>query len=63
MNNSLIDIGNNSRLSIAPSILKFIAKDGEEGENLGIANGSGMVWQAAKNGLCITGRQLPARQA
>jgi hypothetical protein len=58
MNNSLIDIGNIPHLSIAPGILKLIAKGGEEGENLGIASGSGTVCQAVKNGSYITGRQL-----
>jgi hypothetical protein len=57
MNNSLLDIENIPHLSIAPVILKFIAKDDEEGKNLGIA--SGIVCQAAKTGLCITSRQLP----
>jgi hypothetical protein len=58
MNNSVIDIENIPHLSIAPDILKLIAKDGEEAENLGIASGSGIVCQAAKNGSCIRGRQL-----
>jgi hypothetical protein len=57
MNNSLIDIENIPHLSIAPGILKLIAKDGDEGENLGIASESGIVFQAAKNGPCILGRQ------
>jgi hypothetical protein len=50
MNNSLIDMENILHLSIAPGILKLIAKDGEEGENLGIVSVSGTVCQAAKNG-------------
>jgi hypothetical protein len=58
MNNSLIDIEDIPHLSIPPGILKLIAKDGEDGENLGIASGSEIVCQAAKNGSCITGRQL-----
>jgi hypothetical protein len=36
MNNSLIDIENIPHLNMAPGILKLMAKDGEEGENLGI---------------------------
>jgi hypothetical protein len=58
MNNSFIDIENILHLNIAPGILKLIAKDGEDGENLGIASGSGIVCLAAKNRSCITGRQL-----
>jgi hypothetical protein len=58
MNNSRIDIENIPHMSIAPGILKLIVKDEEEGENLGIASGSGIVCQAAKNGSYITGRQL-----
>jgi hypothetical protein len=58
MNNSFIDTEKRPHLSITPGILKRIAKDGEEGENLGIANGSGIVCQAEKNGSCITDRQL-----
>jgi hypothetical protein len=58
MNNSLIDIENIPHLSIGPGILKLIAKDGEEGGNLRIASGSGIICQAAKNRSCITGRQL-----
>jgi hypothetical protein len=58
MNNSLIDIENIRHLNRAPGRLKFIAKDGEESENLGIASGSGIVCQAAKNGSSITGRQF-----
>jgi hypothetical protein len=50
MNNSLIVIENIPHLRIAPGILKLIATDGEEGENLGIASGNGIVCQAAKNG-------------
>jgi hypothetical protein len=41
MNNSLIDIENIPHLSIAPGILKLIGRDGEQGENLGIAVGVG----------------------
>jgi hypothetical protein len=60
MNNPFIDIESIPHLSITPGILKLIAKDGEEGENLRIASGSGsgIVCQVAKNGSCITGRQL-----
>jgi hypothetical protein len=58
MNNSIIDIEKIPHLSIAPDILKLIARDREEGENLGTASGSGIVRQAAKNESCITGRQL-----
>jgi hypothetical protein len=54
-NSSLIDIENIPHLSIAPGTLKLIAKDGE---NLGIPSGNGIVCQAAKNGSCMTGRQL-----
>jgi hypothetical protein len=50
MNNSLIDIDNIPHLSFAPGSLKLIVKDGKEGENLGIASGSGIVCQAAQNG-------------
>jgi hypothetical protein len=53
-----LSINQKSDLSIAPGILKLIAKDGEEANNLEIASGSGIVCQAAKNGSCITGRQL-----
>jgi hypothetical protein len=43
MNNSIIDIENIPHLSIAPGILKLIAKDNEKGENLGIMSGSGKL--------------------
>jgi hypothetical protein len=58
INNSIIDIENTTHLNIVPHILKFITKDAEEGENLGIAGRSGIVGQAANNASCITRRQL-----
>jgi hypothetical protein len=56
MNNSLTDIENTTHLSIAPYILKLIAKYAEQSEDLGIASRSGIVGQAANNALYITGR-------
>jgi uncharacterized membrane protein len=57
MNNFLIDIENTTHLSIVPRVLKLIVKYAEEGQNLGIASGSGIVCQAANNASYITGRQ------
>jgi hypothetical protein len=57
-NYSFIDIENTTHLSIAPHILRLIAKHAEEGENPRIASRSGIVGQAANNASCITRGQL-----
>jgi hypothetical protein len=51
--NSLIDIENTTRLSIALRRLKLITKYSQEGEDLGIAGRSGIVGEAANTG-CST---------